>query len=120
VTKLAWRNLWRNYRRTVIILLAIVLGVWAMIFMNAMTRGMIDDMIRDGVRLLPGHAQIQHPDYNDDPSIANSMPPPGAGVRNALARPGVVGGGDSVRGAAVISGERESRGVMLMGADPAA
>jgi len=120
VTKLAWRNLWRNYRRTVIILLAIVLGVWAMIFMNAMTRGMIDDMIRDGVRLLPGHAQIQHPDYHDDPSIANSMPPPGAALRNALSRPGVVGWSQRLRVPAVISSERESRGVMLIGADPAA
>ena len=36
---LAWRNLWRNYRRTLIMLLAIGLGVWAMIFMAAVMRG---------------------------------------------------------------------------------
>jgi len=29
---LAWRNLWRNYRRTLIMLAAITVGVWAMLF----------------------------------------------------------------------------------------
>jgi len=35
--RLAWRNLWRNHRRTLIMLLAVVLGAWAMIFMTALT-----------------------------------------------------------------------------------
>ena len=45
MSKLAWRNLWRNYRRTLIMLLAISLGVWAMIFMTALMRGMVDQLI---------------------------------------------------------------------------
>ena len=32
---LAWRNLWRNHRRTIIMLSAISIGVWAMIFIDA-------------------------------------------------------------------------------------
>ena len=36
---LAWRNLWRNHRRTAIMLAAIGVGCWAMIFMNALTQG---------------------------------------------------------------------------------
>ena len=32
---LSWRNLWRNYRRTSIMLGAIAVGIWAMIFMTA-------------------------------------------------------------------------------------
>ena len=39
VTMLAWRNLWRNYRRTVIMIAAVTVGVWAMIFMTALMRG---------------------------------------------------------------------------------
>ncbi len=36
--RLAWRNLWRNKRRTIIMLGAICLGVWAMVFLTALTR----------------------------------------------------------------------------------
>ena len=41
LARLAWRNLWRNHRRTLIMLAAITLGVWAMIFMTALMRGMV-------------------------------------------------------------------------------
>ncbi len=76
VAVLAWRNLWRNYRRTLIMLLAIAIGVWAMIFMSALMRGMTDQMVRNGLALLPGEVQIHHPDYRTDPSVVNSMAPP--------------------------------------------
>ena len=35
---LAWRNLWRNHRRTLIMLAAITVGVWAMMFMTSVVR----------------------------------------------------------------------------------
>jgi ABC-type lipoprotein release transport system permease subunit len=120
IIDLAWRNLWRNYRRTLIMLLAIVVGVWAMIFMNALMRGMVDDMIRSAVRVLPGHAQIHHPLYRDDPSIVNSMPGVSDKLRKALAQPGIVGWTSRLRVPAVIASERDSRGLMLMGIDPVA
>ena len=53
--RLAWRNLWRNHRRTLIMLLAITLGTWAMIFMTALMRGMVSQMVADGISALPGH-----------------------------------------------------------------
>ena len=56
--RLAWRNLWRNYRRTLIMLLAIAVGVWAMIAMSAFLRGMTDQMVRSGLNTLPGEVQI--------------------------------------------------------------
>jgi ABC-type lipoprotein release transport system permease subunit len=120
IIDLAWRNLWRNYRRTLIMLSAIVVGVWAMIFMNAVMRGMIDDMVRSAVRVLPGHAQIHHPLYRDDPSIVNSMAAASPEIEIALAQPGIVGWSSRLRVPAVVSSERESRGLMLLGIDPAA
>ena len=39
ITTLAWRNLWRNHRRTIVMLSAIGIGAWAMIFMTALMRG---------------------------------------------------------------------------------
>ena len=116
---LAWRNLWRNYRRTAIMLLAIAIGVWAMIFMSALMRGMTDDMLRNGLNRLPGEVQIHHASYRDDPSVVNSMWPPEGALADELARPPVVAWAARVRVPAVVASERDSRGVTLVGVDPA-
>ena len=116
---LAWRNLWRNHRRTLIMLSAITVGVWAMIFMTALMRGMVDDMLLNGIRSLPGEVQIHHPQYRDDPSINNSMPAPDAELLKALQSPEVTAWTSRVRVPAVISSERDSRGIVLLGVEPA-
>ena len=117
VMRLAWRNLWRNYRRTLIMIAAVAVGVWAMMFMTALMRGMVNDMIREAIRTLPGHVQIHHPDYGDDPNVVNSLPPPGAGLQAAL-QGGAQAWAARVRVPAVISSERESRSVTFAGIDP--
>ena len=116
--RLAWRNLWRNYRRTLIMLGAITVGVWAMIFMTAVMRGMVDDMLHQAVRNLPGHVQIHHSDYRDDPSISNSMPPVDKALLDALDRPEIIKWSARVRVPAVITSEHDTRGTTLVGIDP--
>jgi ABC-type lipoprotein release transport system permease subunit len=118
VFRLAWRNLWRNYRRTLIMLAAIAVGSWAMIFMTALMRGMVDDMVKDGVSVLPGHVQIHHPDFRDDPTITNVISPPDGQLLEALGRPEVMAWATRVRVPAVITSERDTRGVTLVGIEP--
>jgi ABC-type lipoprotein release transport system permease subunit len=118
VFRLAWRNLWRNYRRTLIMLAAIAVGSWAMIFMTALMRGMVDDMVKDGVSVLPGHVQIHHPQFRDDPTITNVIPPPDEKLLEALGGPEVVAWATRVRVPAVITSERDTRGVTLVGIEP--
>ncbi|MDH3941085.1 MAG: ABC transporter permease, partial [Xanthomonadales bacterium] len=89
MSRLAWRNLWRNHRRTAIMLLAIAVGVWAMIFMTALMRGMVDQMIEDGIDALPGQVQVHHPAFRDDPSIDHRIPQPDAGKARGLQSPEV-------------------------------
>jgi ABC-type lipoprotein release transport system permease subunit len=115
---LAWRNLWRNHRRTLIMLSAITVGVWAMIFMTALMRGMVDDMLLNGIRNLPGEVQIHHPQYRDDPSINNSIVAPDEKLLKALQSHEVKAWTNRVRVPAVVSSERDSRGVTLIGVEP--
>ena len=115
---LAWRNLWRNHRRTIIMLSAISIGVWAMIFMTALTQGMVNEMVKDGIKVLPGHVQVHHPDYQDDPNINNLIPTSDSELSAKLAAAGVEQWATRIRVPAVISSERESRGVTLLGIDP--
>jgi len=115
---LAWRNLWRNYRRTLIMLLAITVGVWAMIFMTALLRGMVDNMVRTGISVLPGHVQIHAMAYRDDPSVTHSLSAPSKALLEVLNGAQVAAWTGRVKVPAMISSERDNRGITLLGIDP--
>ena len=115
---LSWRNLWRNYRRTLIMLLAITVGVWAMIFMTALLRGMVDNMVRTGLSVLPGHVQIHAAAYRDDPSVTHGMPTPAQALLGILNGQQVVAWTGRIKVPAMISSEQDNRGVTLLGVDP--
>jgi ABC-type lipoprotein release transport system permease subunit len=116
--RLAWRNLWRNHRRTLIMLLAITLGTWAMIFMTALMRGMVSQMLADGISALPGHVQVHHPDYRDDPSIASLIPIGDSELERRFSGAGFPQWATRVRVPAVVTSEYDSRGLTLLGVDP--
>ena len=71
--QLAWRNIWRNPRRTLVIMTAVIIGVWSMVFFGAVSRGMLVSMLDNGKSILTGDIQIHAQDYKEDPSIDNSI-----------------------------------------------
>ncbi len=88
-----------------------------MIFMTALMRGMVDDMLKQGIQNLPGHIQIHHPDFRDDPNVINSFDEPVEDLLNAL------NGASShwtmrIKVPAVIASERDTRGINLLGIEP--
>lgn len=117
---LAWRNLWRNHRRTFIMLAAIGTGVWAMIFMTALTRGMVDQMISDGIKEMPGHVQLHDPQFRDDPSVNNLVAYGDLELAARFKDAGFKAWASRVRVPAIVTSERDSRGVTLLGVDPVA
>jgi len=115
---LAWRNLWRNYRRTLIMLLAITVGVWSMIFMTALLRGMVDNMVKQGITALPGHVQVHAAEFRDDPSITHRLAAPAGALAAKLDSENVTAWVSRIKVPAVISSERDNRGVTLLGIEP--
>lgn len=118
VSMLAWRNLWRNHRRTIVMVSAISIGVWAMIFMTAMMRGMVNEMVRDGIRALPGHVQVHAPGFLDDPGINKLLPMSDDDIAKAFESASLADWASRLRVPAVVASERDSRGVTLYGIDP--
>ena len=118
--QIAWRNIWRNPRRTTVILIAVVIGVWSMIFLGALMRGVLEGMIQNGVNTLTGHIQIRQKDYWDDPSVDHRIEDP-KDIEKALSASLPVNSGWSlrIRVTAVASNARHSSGVTLVGVEPA-
>ncbi|MBW1836425.1 MAG: ABC transporter permease [Deltaproteobacteria bacterium] len=117
--QLGWRNIWRNPRRTLIIMTAVIIGVWSMIFLGGLMRGIADQMVRNGIATLTGHIQVHHNGYRSDPVVENSMSEPQA-VATAIKKllPAGTQWTSRVRVNAVASNARHAGSVTLLGIDP--
>lgn len=114
---LAWRNLWRHTRRTLMILFAFALGVWSMVVIAAITRGSMEQQLDNSILNLTGHIQLHVAAFRDDPVIDHRFVPPAA-VAATLNSPEVVAWAQRVRAPGMIASERESAGVTLVGIEP--
>lgn len=116
---IAWRNLWRNPRRTAIILTAIIIGIGSMVVLSAMMRGMIGGMVENAIDNLVGHIRIQDPQYRVDPSIIRRIENPEeivAKIRPQLPAGARLAGRIKVDG--MLSTSREHIGVVVVGIIP--
>ena len=73
IIKLAWRNLWRNKKRTIITASSIFFALFFAIAMRSFQLGTYDHMIRQVIESFSGYLQIQDAAYADDPSIDNAF-----------------------------------------------
>lgn len=71
--KLAWRNLWRNKRRTLITIGAIFFSVVLAVIMSSFQQGTWDQIIGSVVKQYTGYGQIHHKGYWDEQTLNNSM-----------------------------------------------
>ncbi len=71
--KLAWRNLWRNRRRTAIAISSIVFSVLLASWMRSMQEGQYDGMIDNVVKFYSGYLQVQDTAFWDERTLENSF-----------------------------------------------
>lgn len=71
--KLAWRNIWRNKRRTLITVSSIMFAVVSALFVESMEQGAHDQMIENMTSFHTGYIQIQDYRYEDEPSLDNAF-----------------------------------------------
>lgn len=71
--RLAWRNLWRNTRRTIITILAVTFATLFAIAMRGVQLGTYEENISFALKLFSGFIQIQAPGYQDNPSLHKSF-----------------------------------------------
>ncbi|TRO81206.1 ABC transporter permease [Desulfuromonas acetexigens] len=116
---LAWKNLWRNRRRTLITLSALGLSLFLLQTFHNLSFGVYAQMVDSGVRAGSGHIALYRGDYAQSRDEQLSFAE--AGLSAALARePGVRAALPRVYLPGLAQSSRESRGILLMGIDPAA
>ncbi len=71
---LAWRNIWRNSRRSMIVLGSVVVGVVALIFMDSFMNGFVMQMLFNQIKLNVSHIQIHKEGFRDNKVVQNYIP----------------------------------------------
>lgn len=122
--QLAWRNLWRNRRRTAIAMSAIALGYAMLLFVACLMAGLRWQMIVNGTRLVLSEIQVHAPGYYPSRSIEKTLGGAKGTDVNALlaaitADPRVFAAAPRVYGYGLVSASHgSSAGVALLGVEP--
>lgn len=115
---LAWRNLWRNKKRTYITLASVTFAVVIATMMRGLQLGTYDKMLDDAIRSSTGHVAIMDKLYWDDKTLLNSMEF-SMELENALDTDELVDFWiPQVASGALVSSGAYTRGVLVQGVDP--
>ena len=118
MARMAWRNLWRNGRRTALTLFSIAFGLMLAVLMTAMQDRNWADMIDLAARLGGGHVTVQHEEYRQSPTLDRTVDGVSAIARRALEDPAVTHVSIRVAGQALLSTASASRGAAFVALDP--
>ncbi|MBD3670743.1 MAG: ABC transporter permease [Gammaproteobacteria bacterium] len=114
---LAWRNIWRHKRRTILTLSGIAFSCFLFVFVTPVQYGAFDSMVDISLRMFVGHAQLQKKGYLDNPQI-NTVIPDVDAVANRLRNSGRYDA-VAIRAAsfALVSSNQRSYGAQVLGVE---
>jgi ABC-type lipoprotein release transport system permease subunit len=117
---MAWRNLWRNRRRTLLTLSSIAFGTMLAILFTGMGDSNFSELIDFAARMGGGHVTLQHPEYLDTPTLSRTVRD-GARLREAALRdPEVERVVTRIAGQVMLATASQSYGALVIAFDPAA
>ncbi len=118
ITSLSWKNIWRSKRRSFTVVGAIVIGVWALIFIIAFYNSFITAFSRNSIQYEYSHLQIHNPDYLVEPELKAVLGDTEELVSTAKSISGVQAVTSRVKVNGMIASPKTSLGLQLYGIDP--
>lgn len=115
--KLAWRNIWRNKRRTFITMLSIIIAVLLSSVMRSMNEGTYENMIKNTVGTFTGYIQIHQEGYWDDKTLEYTFVADDSLFREIESEETITKAVPRIDSYALAAGEEQSRPAMIMGID---
>jgi len=116
---LAWRNIWRNKRRSIINIASVLFAVVVALGTRSMQLGTYDRMIENLVSYYTGYAQVQHKGYNDTHSLDESFVANEAFVSHLQGADRATSIAPRLEAFGLVCGDSATMGAMLVGIDPA-
>lgn len=114
---MAWRNIWRNKRRTIITMLSIIVAVFLASVMRSMQEGQYTDMIENTVGTFTGYIQVHADGYWDDKTLDNTFIGADSVYQKIEQQESVMHVVPRLESFALAAGENQSRPAMIIGVD---
>ncbi|MDX8392854.1 MAG: ABC transporter permease, partial [Mariprofundaceae bacterium] len=118
IFQLAWRNVVRNARRSLITIVAIAIGLSALLFLWGFNDGVHNSMMRNLQQTIIGSVQIHSKGYFRHPKLSRPLPD-ATRVQNILNAENISTYSRRIRTFALAAGDETSEGLVLLGIDPA-
>ena len=115
--KLAFRNILRNKRRTLLTMLSMFGGYFLLVLSFSVQFGSYEQVIDFFTKDNTGHVQISEVGYQDKPTLYDSVPATDAFYQELLTQPGVTQATSRIVSGALAYGEKKSFPVRVLGID---
>ncbi|VAW92657.1 LolE-like permease protein [hydrothermal vent metagenome] len=116
--RLAWRNVLRNVRRSLITVVAITVGLASLVFLWGLIDGMNEQMIENSTSYLTGHLKVHGKGYHEDKKLHRALTDSPAVRAEILKDNNIKALSARLAGKAMLSGANKSRGVLVVGVEP--
>jgi putative ABC transport system permease protein len=116
--RLAWRNLWRNPRRTALTMSAVAFAAVILVFMVAMQLGGYGAMIRGAIGVFTGDLQVQAEGYHAKRRLRTAIADASAVATRIAAIPGVTAVASRAESFALVSSPSHTYGALIVGVQP--
>ncbi len=117
--RMAWRNLWRHWRRTWLTVGAMIFSNGLLIFAMSLQFGSYDMMIDNSLQAYSGHLQLQHPSYLDEPKMRYAIDDVVSLTERLRGELKLDSISARATGFALASSNERSYGLQIVGVDPA-
>lgn len=118
IWSVSWRNVWRSKTRSLVIIAAITLGVFAGVYTVAFMFGWVNQRVASVINTEMSHIQIHHPEYLETYEIHDYLPNTGDMIREISSLKSVKAVTDRVIASCMIASAETGAGVQLIGVDP--
>ncbi len=117
---LAWRNVWRQKRRTFITAGSVATAMLLSLFMRSMQEGSYANNLDNATRFYSGYLQLQHPEFSESGSIDKLLPSDDAFLRRVQSIDGLTTAVPRLESFGLGAAGSKSKGVIVMGVAPEA